>query len=80
MSFFDSCPGSKRIKEPFPENNTCGCGREIEIWSDEEETACPHCKKKVNRVMPKTCLDWCGMARECVGDDKFRKHFKQKEV
>jgi hypothetical protein len=38
MSFFDGCPGSKRIKEPFPENIKCACGKEIEIWSDETET------------------------------------------
>jgi len=57
MSFFDGCPGSKRIKEPFPENIRCACGKEIEIWSDETEATCLHCKKKVSRNMPQSCLD-----------------------
>ena len=51
MSFFNGCPGSKMIKAPFPENIKCACGREIEIWSDETETTCPHCKKKAYRYI-----------------------------
>lgn len=80
MGFFDGCPGSKRIKEPFPENIICsGCGKGVEIWSDETETVCPYCKKKVSRQMPQSCLDWCSMAKECLGEEKYRK-YKSKRV
>ena len=78
MSLFDGCPGSKRIREKFPENIRCLCGKEIEIWSDEAETTCPYCKKKVTRDMPPTCLDWCSMAGECVGRVKFKRYKKTK--
>jgi hypothetical protein len=79
MGFFDGCPGSKRIKEPFPENIRCRCGKEIEIWSDEVETNCPYCKRKLSRNMPQSCLDWCSMAKECIGEKKFEKYKKHKE-
>jgi len=79
MSFFDGCPGSKRIRQPFPENIKCNCGKEIEIWSDEAETVCPHCKKKARRPMPPSCLDWCSMAKECIGPEKFKQYKKHKE-
>jgi hypothetical protein len=79
MSFFDTCPGSKRIKEPFPESVKCSCGKEIEIWSDEAETVCPYCRQKAARCMPGSCLDWCSCAKECVGPDKYKRHKKQKQ-
>ena len=79
MSFFDTCPGSKRIKEPFPENIKCICGREIEIWSDEVFAVCPYCKSKVSREMPQSCLDWCGMAKECIGEDKYNRYKQTKQ-
>ena len=78
MSFFDTCPGSKRIKEPFPENIKCACGRETEIWSDETEATCPYCGKKAGRHMSSSCLDWCSMAKECIGAEKYRKYKKHK--
>lgn len=74
MGFFDGCPGSKRIKEPFPETIKCRCGKIIEIWSDEVETVCPYCKRKANRNMQNCCLDWCSFAKECVGKEKFKKY------
>jgi hypothetical protein len=80
MSFFDTCPGSKRIKEPFPESIKCSCGREIEIWSDETETVCPYCRQKARRCMPGSCLDWCGVAKECVGPEKYERYKKQKQA
>ena len=78
MSFFDTCPGSKRIKEPFPENIKCSCGKEIEIWSDEAETVCPYCRKKAYRDIPPSCIDWCSVAKECLGKEKFEKYKKRK--
>ena len=78
MSFFDGCPCSKRVKEPFPENIKCACGKEIEIWSDETETICSYCKRKTARCLPVSCLDWCSMAKECIGLEKYEKYKKHK--
>jgi len=79
MSFFDGCPGSKRIRQPFPEIIKCSCGKEIEIFSDEVQTICFYCRKKVTRTIPSSCLDWCKMAKDCVGPGKFKKYKEHKQ-
>lgn len=75
MSVFkNECPGSKDIKNPSPEELSCGkCGASVEIWTDESETKCKSCGNTVTRIIGPTCLDWCAFAKECVGEDKYRK-------
>jgi hypothetical protein len=71
MSIF-KCPGSDSIRYPRPETVPCPhCGKEMEIWSDEEETACPDCGGAVFREMPAACWEWCAYARECIGPGKY---------
>jgi hypothetical protein len=72
MSFFNTCPGSKNIKEPFPENIKCLCGKDVEIWSDEVEAMCAYCHRKAARCLAPSCLDWCKMAKECLGVYKYK--------
>ena len=79
MSTFNACPGSKRIKEPFPEEIRCPCGARVEIWSDETSAVCNKCGNEVARDMGPSCLDWCSMAKECVGTVKYGKYLKSKE-
>jgi len=70
----DTCPGSKEIKQPKPEDIKCRhCGKLIEIWSDEVEVKCKHCGKTTLRHLPPTCLDWCVYAKECVGEEKYKR-------
>lgn len=70
----NECPGSKDIKQPKPEDITCSsCGAAIEIWSDESEVKCKKCGKMNSRIIGPTCLDWCAFAKECVGEEKYRK-------
>ncbi|MCK5140351.1 MAG: hypothetical protein KAQ85_10950 [Thermodesulfovibrionia bacterium] len=72
--FKDSCPGSKEIKKPKPEDMKChNCGKVIEIWSDETEVKCRYCGKKNSRHMGPTCIDWCAFAKECVGEEKYNR-------
>ncbi len=72
--FKSECPGSKEIREPKPEDITCrSCGSDIEIWSDESETKCKSCGKMASRVIGPTCLDWCVFAKDCVGEDKYKR-------
>ncbi|MFC1631421.1 hypothetical protein ACFL1I_08300 [Candidatus Omnitrophota bacterium] len=78
MSLYKECPGSKRIKSPFPEEIKCPCGKVAEIWSDETATICKHCRKKLTREMLPTCLDWCSVARECVGEQKYQRYLQTK--
>ena len=75
MTLF-KCPGSERVREPYPEEIKCSCGKEVEIFSDEAETSCPDCGRRLTRKMPPSCLDWCAYARECVGPEKFARYQK----
>ncbi|MBI4681999.1 MAG: hypothetical protein HY757_02725 [Nitrospirae bacterium] len=45
----------------------------MEIWSDETETKCKKCGKMNSRLIGPTCLDWCAFAKECVGEDKYKR-------
>lgn len=70
----NSCPGSKEIKQPKPEDIGCQhCGKVIEIWSDEIEVRCKYCGNITIRPLGVTCLDWCAFAKECIGEEKYRK-------
>lgn len=79
MSAYDQCPGSERIKQPFPEEFKCSCGNVVEIWSDEASAICKQCKKELTREMLPSCMDWCSVARECVGDVKYKRYLENKE-
>ena len=66
------CPGSKFIRQPKPELFTCAsCGEEVEIWSDEISAKCSSCATTVVRDGSMSCIEWCAMARDCVGDDAY---------
>jgi len=73
-NFKEGCPGSKEIRNPYPEEITCAsCGSTVEIWSDEADTVCKKCGKTVSRDMKMTCLQWCPAAKECVGAEKYER-------
>jgi len=75
------CPGSQRFKQPTPEYIKCqSCGEEVEIWTDEAQTACPKCKKMITRKGFESCLEWCKYAKECVGEQKYSNYLKNKSV
>ncbi len=74
MTLDKSCPGSRTIREPRPENIPCPrCGTEVEIWTDELKASCPHCGNKVLRAQQASCIDWCPHARECVGPEVYER-------
>ena len=74
MVFDKSCPGSRTIREPRPEYINCpGCGREVEIWTDELKATCPGCGNKVFQAQQASCIDWCPHAKECVGPEAYER-------
>jgi len=80
MGFMKSCPGSDRIKQPHPEELRCShCKTKLEIWSDETGTTCKKCNKEVTREMLPSCVDWCVMAKDCIGPVKYRKYMESKK-
>lgn len=73
------CPGSSQFRQPKPESIKCpSCNGEVEIWSDEIQAICPHCKESIVRAMDTSCLDWCRYAKECVGDKSYSKYIQNK--
>ena len=67
-----ACPGSKVMRQPKPEQFDCPtCGAEVEIWTDEISGKCLSCGTTVARDGVMSCVEWCAMARDCVGDDLY---------
>src|SRR3989304_66974 len=68
-----SCPGSKAIKNPTPELQTCpNCGADVEIWTNELSYPCSTCVARVNREQPPSCIDWCPYVQECIGPAVYK--------
>ena len=73
----EGCPGSKEIRNPYPEEIVCfWCDTRNEMWSDETETTCTKCGKTMFRDMAANCLLWCPAAKECVGAEKYERLIK----
>lgn len=67
------CPGQddRSVK---PEEIKCpDCGFIAEIFSDEVKIRCPKCKGLICRQRLPSCVDWCKAARECIGEEKWKK-------
>ena len=77
----DSCPGSRLIRQPVPEDVICvHCGAEVEIWSFEAITHCPTCGQVVCRTQGASCLDWCAAAKMCVGEAAYARIMAEREA
>jgi predicted RNA-binding Zn-ribbon protein involved in translation (DUF1610 family) len=66
------CPGQygKIFK---PEEIPCsGCGRVLEIFSDEARAKCPACGSLNCRERLPACVDWCRYAEDCVGEENLK--------
>lgn len=66
------CPGQDN-KDLKTEILGCSnCGYKVEIFSDELHVKCPKCKTLLCRERLPSCVDWCKMASECVGEKRFK--------
>lgn len=69
------CPGSLSFSQPKEDIVLCSeCGAETEIWSDEACGTCTHCGNMVMRNLTVSCVDSCKFAKECLGNEKYRKY------
>lgn len=53
------------------------CGYKTEIFSDEIKVKCAKCKNLICRERLPACVDWCKMAKECIGEEKWRQLIKK---
>jgi len=65
------CPGQSARDLSAGYHPCPGCGRLVEIFSDEAEAACPHCKRRVFKAAAPSCVRWCKAARECIGPERY---------
>ena len=74
------CPGqdSRNIKV---RTIVCkNCGQEVELFSDEMRRRCPECNGVVAQDALPSCIDWCRLAKECVGDKVYNKHLSERKI
>ncbi len=80
MALKDTCPGSREIRNPYPDEIKCFfCGTVSEIWTDEVETVCKGCRRTISREMKPSCIEWCPAAKECVGAEKYERLMKARK-
>ncbi len=64
---FSYCPGARAFSEPVPEPITCPhCGKEVEIFTNEQSMKCYFCGGIIVREKRPTCFDWCKYADICA--------------
>jgi ribosomal protein S27AE len=70
---FDRCPGAARIRTPTLEIRKCPqCGEEVELFSSDPKASCGRCGFVIYNDI-QSCIQWCKYARECVGEETYRK-------
>lgn len=69
----DHCPGTANLKTPTLMIKICPqCGEEVEVFSNDTKVACTGCGFIVyNDTL--SCVQWCKYAKECVGEEMYRK-------
>jgi ribosomal protein S27AE len=75
---FEHCPGAAQLRTPSLTIRKCPqCGEEIEIFSNEIKAVCGRCGFVVYQDI-QSCIQWCKYARQCVGDETYRRLVEQK--
>jgi len=70
---FSRCPGAANLRTPTLAIKKCPqCGDEVEIFSNDISVKCGECGFVVYNDI-QSCVQWCRHARECLGDEMFRK-------
>lgn len=75
---FEGCQSKSR--DLTLEVKTCPeCGAEVEVFSTDVEVVCENCGFTVYNDAT-SCVQWCQYARQCVGDDMFKKWLEISEM
>ncbi len=71
---FSHCPGARIFAEPIPEPVICPhCGKEVEIFTNEQSMRCYFCGGLVTREKLPSCFDWCKYADLCMSEIKAQR-------
>ena len=69
----NQCPGQDKRNLKAEIINCFHCGYSLEMFSDEIQIRCLKCKNLVYRDRLPSCVDWCKAARQCIGEEMFRR-------
>ncbi|MBI2860246.1 MAG: phosphohydrolase [Chloroflexi bacterium] len=67
------CPGHEEKMLRVELYKCPKCGAEVEVFSDEEKVKCQDCGEYIYRGQTPSCIDWCASARQCLGEQKWRR-------
>ena len=67
------CPGEDNRNLRMEMLKCPDCGYKVEFFSDEVKRKCPKCKSLVFRQRLPSCVDWCKVVRECMGEEEYRR-------
>jgi len=77
-SMFDHCPGAANIRTPILTIKKCPqCGEEVELFSNDVSVKCSRCGFVIYNDIA-SCVQWCRHAKECVGEEMYRKLTEKK--
>jgi len=69
----NKCPGQDSRKAQAESIVCRSCGYSAEIFSDEIKVRCLRCKNLICKERLPSCVDLCRAARDCIGEEKWRK-------
>ena len=69
---YTRCPGQDMRNLRVGLYKCPNCGAEVEIFSDESSVRCRQCGKKVYSEKISSCVEWCAMARQCLGEERWQ--------
>lgn len=70
---FDRCPGSAHLRTPTLSIRKCPeCGHDVEVFSSDVKVTCDNCGFVVHNDIS-GCIQWCKHARECIGEEEYRR-------
>ncbi len=73
------CPGQDTRWRTVAEYTCLNCGTKEEIWSDELKVRCPQCGNWIYREETPSCANWCKKAKECLGEERWKKLMGENE-
>jgi len=76
---FSKCPGSLGNTPTLKVKKCPECGGEVEVFSNDVQVKCDRCGFTVYNDIA-SCVQWCKYARECVGEEMYRKLKKERIV
>ena len=73
----DKCGGAANLKTPILKVKRCfECDTDVEIFSTDIGTKCGKCGFILYNEI-ESCIQWCKYAKECVGEELYKKLKKQ---